>query len=276
MGIEDVVKLRQLLTGSRRLGPVLLLLFSASLAAQAGKDQPERLYDLTVQNTTALAATIQFAAENAIPAGIIVGPEQKLCAKLRTLDFKQRSLDHIMNDILSNSDYMWRMETGVLMVRPRQMTGGANYLLHLKFPRFSAPRTTIQGIGIILAGYIHASLRPGEGFAGSIPSSSDAKKGTLDLTDVTVEQIANRAVLLPGKGLWILYPVPDDPRKMGDARRLYIYGYDDWRVLPTLSCSNPNDSAANWIVPPASATSCLDNPETRRKHAQKEHSSGSI
>jgi hypothetical protein len=60
---------------------------------------------------------------------------------------------------------------------------------------------------------------------------------------VTVKQIANNIVSLDGKGVWILYPIPEATSQIAAVRRLYIYGYsDDSRTIADLSCDNPNGS----------------------------------
>ena len=214
-----------------------VLLGALALQAQSRPD----VVSVNLQNVSPLQGVLRFAVENRIPLGVVLSPQAGLCDSTKTVTLKNVPIGRVFDGLLAGSDYGWFVEDGVFVVRPRTLPASSANMLGLKFEQFTGMKTTIQGLGIILAGYIHGKLRPDEGYAGDILASNNAESvGPLDLRDVTVKQIANQIVSLDGKGAWILYPVPEDPARAIDARRLYVYGYsDDSRVLTELSCANP-------------------------------------
>jgi hypothetical protein len=131
------------------------------------------------------------------------------------MNLKSAPINSVMEAALAGSNYVWSTEGGVIVIKPRTLPESSKYILGLKFERFTGMETTLQGLGIILNGYIQSKLHPAEGFTGDILQSPDAEKvGPLDLTNVTVEQNANQIVSQDGKGAWILYPIHDDVAKL--------------------------------------------------------------
>ena len=210
-----------------------------------GPQEPR--YTFRMESATPLQGAIRFATENRLPLGVVLGPSDSLCGKVKTFALKNVPAAQVFDALLSGSDYSLSVEEGVWVVRPRKLPASSGYLLHLQFDSFGGGfKTTLQGLGIILAGNIRSRLRPGEGYIGDILSSPDAEKvDPFTLENVTVEQIANHIVSLAGKGAWVLYPVPDDRQQMGNTRHLYVYGYtDDAWALADLSCVNPGERRA--------------------------------
>jgi hypothetical protein len=218
---------------------LVLLIMKASL--QAGSRSSD-LFNVSMQNVNSLQGILRFGTENHIPVGIILDSQVSLCNSPRNVSLKSASIGSVMDTLLVASEYVWSMDEGILVVRPRNLPESSSYVLNLKFERFTGMKSTIQGLGIILNGYIHGKLRPTEGYAGDILQSPDSEQvGPLDLSNATVTQIANNIVSLDGKGTWVLYPVPENTSQIAAVRRLYVYGYsDDSGTIAGLSCDNPN------------------------------------
>lgn len=206
----------------------------------------QQTFSFDMKNSSLLQGLLKFGSENQLPLGIVLQPGDLLCRTTRSLSIKEAPAGQIIEKILEGSDYVAENKRGVWTVMPRNIPAGSSYLLNTRMEQFGTMRTTLQGLGIILAGYIRAHLRPNEGYAGDIVSSTTAENvEPFTLHNVTVEETANHIVTLAGKGIWILYAVPDNPREVV-ARHLYIYGYkDDVGVIEGLSCKNPDPAADN-------------------------------
>ena len=226
-----------------RFSWLLVALMVAVMPVKAGSRSPD-LFNVSLQNVNPLQGLLRFGMENHLPLEVILSSQAGLCHSTKNISLKSAPINSVMDAVLAGSNYVWSTEGGVIVIKPRTLPESSKYILGLKFERFTGMETTLQGLGIILNGYIQSKLHPAEGFAGDILQSPDAEKvGPLDLTNVTVEQIANQIVSQDGKGAWILYPIPDDVAKATDVRRFYLYGYsDDSHALGNLSCANPNGS----------------------------------
>jgi hypothetical protein len=229
-------------------------LFAGVLAIVAGlntaigqheESAAQHTFSFNTKDTCLLQGLLKFGSDNQLPLGIVLQPGESLCRIKKSVNLKEMQAGQVIESILDGSDYGASEVDGVWVITPRSMPAGSSYLLNIHLEQFGTMRTTVQGLGIILAGYIRARLRPNEGYAGNILASTRAENvEPFTLQNVTVEQTANHIITLAGKGVWILYPVPSDRREMTAARHLYTYGYqDDAGAIARLSCSRP-DSAS--------------------------------
>lgn len=128
----------------------------------------------TSVDTSVLRALIKFGSETRIPIGIVldtVKPE-KLCEEHRQFALQSRPVSEFLNRLLAQSSYVWFFDQGVILVRPAHVPDRSAQALEMKFDRFGRIPTTMQGIGIILSGWIYSRLHPeARGFAGDILSS---------------------------------------------------------------------------------------------------------
>jgi hypothetical protein len=205
--------------------------------ATDGNHQPSALYSIDLHDTTSLQGLIDFSIQNQIAIGVVLSPHAGLCTTQRRLVLKNVTAEKIMDGLLRHSGYIWTFDKGVFVISPKSMPASSEQILHLRYPSFKSPETTLQGLGIVLSSSINSALDPNAGSAFSILSSSDSKTiKPVSLENVTVEQIANHIVSLNGKGAWILDPNPYESGKSGKSV-LHIYGYeDDARVLRNLPC----------------------------------------
>lgn len=211
------------------------------VASQPSNPQPN-LLSIHLQNVSPFQAFIVLGEKYHVPLGIVVGASDKLCAPLRNVELKNVTAEQAFTDVLSGSDYVWKKEGTGFLIEPRTLSPADKHFLNLRFSRFSGTDTTIQGLGIILQGYIATRLHPSQGYALDILSSPDAEHfKPFTLSNATVEKIANHIVGLGHGGAWILYPESRNNDRTRSVRRLYIYGYlDDSPFLHALSCSRPN------------------------------------
>ncbi len=211
-----------------------------SLEAQAPGDLSQRTFDVTVDRLTPIQALIQFGMENHVPMGIVLGSTQALCGEPRKLSLKRATIRQVTRELLAGSDYSASIEDGVVVVKPNDMPETSGRILTIKHERFGGMKTTMQGLGILLAASIHQYLHPTEGFAGNIMSGADAENvPPFVLSNATTEQIADHIVTLEGKGAWILFPPRDEAAEASNnAPPFHIYGYsDDRQALSRLSCA---------------------------------------
>src|SRR4051812_38552879 len=141
----------------RFAGVLIVLIMMVSI--QAGSRSSD-LFNDSMQNVNSLQGILRFGTENHIPVGIILNSQISLCNSPRNVSLKSVSIGTVMDRLLVASEYVWSMDEGVLMVRPRNLPESSSYVLNLKFERFTGMKSTIQGLGIILSGYNTASSAP--------------------------------------------------------------------------------------------------------------------
>ncbi len=198
----------------------------------------QKVFSLELQNVTPLQALISFSAQNRFPLGVVLSDQPSLCVRQKKLSFVNVTAEKLLDGLLSDSGYHWLLENGVFVIKPAPSDETADHILQLRYPQFQTMDTTMQGLGVILSGYIQSSLEPDKGYAGNILSSSESTRvKSFVLENVTVEQIANYIVSLDEKGAWIL---KTESQKPGRKINLNIYGYkDNAEVLAHLPCSTP-------------------------------------
>lgn len=94
----------------------------------------------------------------------------------------------------------------------------------------------MQGLGVVLSGYIQSRLEPEKGFAGNVLSSTQSAMVKPFRLENAVKQIANHIVSLDEKGVWILRTAPEG-QSQAEKVQLKIYGYkDDAAILAHMGC----------------------------------------
>lgn len=223
---------------------IVALIFgvSAALSAETAKSQsgPE-LFSIEAHNTTSLQALMDFSAQNHVPLGIVLADHPSLCIPQTKLVLKNVTLEKILDTLLLHSGYTWSSRHGVYLIKPDLAAEQAGGILQLKYSRFESMETTMQGLGVVLSGYIQSRLEPDKGFAGNILSSTQSTTvKPFRLENVTVEQIANYIVSLDEKGVWILRTAPEG-QSPAEKVALKIYGYkDDAAILAHMGCAKGN------------------------------------
>jgi hypothetical protein len=186
-----------------------------------------------------LSLLVQFGIQEKFPIGIVLDKEASLCNKERNIKLESATLGQLMSTILSDSAYSWRLQDGVIEIIPKTMSKPATLVLQMTFDRFETIRTTIQGMGVILAGQIFSRVHPGQGYAGNILSSIDAKQmAPFELLNASTEQILNHIISTGSKGVWVLYPPTDGANTREIYAHPHTYGYkDDLNLLNHLTCT---------------------------------------
>ncbi len=147
-------------------------------------------------------------------------------------------MSEFLDELLAQSNYVWSLDAGVIVIRPTHLADQVSRVLNMKFDRFGGMQMTMQGLGITLKGWIYSRLHPeARGFATNIISSLDAEQfPQLEVRDASVEQILKQIVSLGSKGIW-LFRLHQDFEHDKDID-LHIYSYkDDALALQTI-CSS--------------------------------------
>ncbi len=195
----------------------------------------ERQTISTSVDTSILRALFKFGSETRVPIGIVLDTvkSEKLCEEHRQFTLQSRPMSEFLNRLLAQSSYVWSFDQGVIHVQPAHLPDRVRQVLEIKFDRFGGIPTTMQGLGIILSGWIYSQLHPDNGFAGDILSSPDAERfPKFELRDASVERILNQIVQLGSKGIWLLRLHPDFERSKEVDLHTYSYK-DDASILPT-------------------------------------------
>lgn len=183
-------------------------------------------------DSSILAALVKLGTDTHTPIGIVldVNKPEQLCQQYRQITVLDRPISAFLHELLSRSDYSWAANGGVIVVQPISLSHDASQVLSMKFDKFGAMQTTMQGLRINLAGWIYSRLHPEAGFAGNILSSPDAEQFPMDVRDASVEQILNQIVSLGSKGIWLFRLRRDFEHSKDVDLRTYSYK-DDSRVL---------------------------------------------
>jgi hypothetical protein len=212
---------------------IVSFLLDAPTCSRASQTQPSdkmrQKGSFVVHNQSILEAVIAFGMNEQLPMGIVLMKPKDLCKPQETRTFTDVPVDALLSLLLADTDYKWTETDGVIEIGPTKQSEADKTFLNVRIKKFGAPRSTIQGIGIVLSGYVTALPHPGQGYAGDILSSSDAEKTPpFSLQNASVEQIANFIVSLGSKGVWILAPITsgESAGKVTNLR-LRTYGYKD-------------------------------------------------
>lgn len=223
----------------RRTLAAFLLTFAPMQARDgAALDPQKRIVSISV-DASILAAVVKLGSESHVPLGIVLGAgkPEKLCEEHKRFTLQSRPMSEFLDSLLAQSDYVWVLESGVIVIRPDHLSHQISQVLSMKFDRFGGMQTTMQGLGVILSGWIYSQLHPGAGVAGDILSSPDAQQfPEFKVQDASVEQILNRIVSLGDKGMWLLQMRQGSDHKSDIDLHTYSYK-DDAHVLQTLCIS---------------------------------------
>jgi hypothetical protein len=189
-------------------------------------------------DTSVLGGLVKLGSDTHTPIGIVLdaGKPDKFCGQNRKVTVRDKPVADVLDDLLTQSNYVWSLDGGVIVIRPAHVSDQAGRVLNIKFDRFGGMQTTMQGLGIILAGWIYSRLHPGAGVAGDILSSPDAEQyPQLGMRNASAEEILNQIVSLGSKGIWLFRLSQNfEHNKNVD---IYTYSYkDDAHALQTI-CS---------------------------------------
>lgn len=186
----------------------------------------------------ALHTFLRFGAETRMPLGLIQNGGQ-LCMSRTNVVAESESVGSIADKLTAPVGYTWAVEDGVLIIQPQHTSVGALQLLSTVIPRFAAPRTTLEGLGVFLAVDVRAVFRPDLGSAGSLFQSPNATLvGPIEMHNITVKQALNQIVKSGESGQWILHSIRDDYRAAAETKFVDIidYGSNPIQTIQRLSC----------------------------------------
>jgi len=187
----------------------------------------------------AFEAILRFGRENNIPLGVIVG--NQFCSTV-LIDFRTQraSVRSVLEELAKKlPSYHWTLEDNVVVFAPDHIPEATDQFLAVEPPTYAIPEETLQGQALYAWMNIRAVLRPEEGTAVNILSSSKPEKWpALTLNHLTIRQILDRLVARGTGGVWILLPFKD-LAKVADHRPFSVMGYSD-NVFGQLSTQCPN------------------------------------
>lgn len=173
------------------------------------------------------------------PVGIVLGTESdRLCKTSATFDIVDSPPDEALGKITRLAGYTISYQDGVSVLLPPDLPDWESVALAHRF--VSTPRqqdVTISGLGVTLTGWIQMDIGHIPTFAASVMSSPGDKNFNLpEMKNVTISQIANRIVTLPGGGIWILRPAVPVAKSVLDVElRSYSYA-DNPDQIQSLGC----------------------------------------
>ena len=182
---------------------LLVALFVAALPGQVPPSVLQGRTDFEAGNLNILHAIVKLAADNRVPLGIIRLKSDALCRMPSTKSYKSVPIRDVLSDLLLGTGWRSVYERGVVKIQPSLVPEAAQSLLSMRFADFYAPSTTVQGVGIILCGYITSRIHPGQGYAGNIMENPTAEHvGAFHLKNASVEEVMDYAASNDRKGLW--------------------------------------------------------------------------
>ncbi len=230
----------RILAGGQFASTLVVASFVAVLPGQAPPSVLQDRADFETGNLNIFHAIVRLAADKRVPLGIIRLKSDALCRTPSTKSYKKAPVRDIFSDLLSGTGWQSVYERGVVEIRPSVVPEPTRLLLSMRFADFYAASTTVQGIGVILSGYITSRVRPGEGYAGNIIESPTAEHvSAFHLQNASVEEIMDYAASNGRKGLWIVSLSAGEGPAEVTLRdlRIDLYGYkDDAGAIKRISC----------------------------------------
>ena len=224
------------------------LLFATTLSLGAALDSgaQESLLSRTVPsfdslNEPAVSAILRFGREADIPIGIVLN--KRLCSA----KFEELRIDHVPAktalDQLSSAlpAVNWSLEHGTVVFAAVDAPAAMAQFLSLAVNPYRVPEDTLQAQAAYEWLNIRASLRPNEGTAFSVLSSTEARKWpALNLGSTTVRETLDRLVGRNPGGAWILAPIKDI-EKAAENRPFQLIDYSSPTDVTSL-CADQLDS----------------------------------
>jgi hypothetical protein len=212
------------------LAIIVLLGWLCGMNAQS--DNTTRLNQAVVgfqaRGEAGLQTILRLGETAEVPVGV-VRADDSLCRDKIDLSVQKDTVANIMSKVISQTpDYRWLTRDGVVIIEPKSISADTAEFLDIVIPRYAAPESTLQELAAFLLTDVRGVLRPNEGTAADILSSSnEARTKPFEMRDATVEQILNRMVKQGQGGAWILLPIPKDYRVAADRQFVQVVGYPD-------------------------------------------------
>jgi len=177
-----------------------------------GQGQPGRdpgISHFAVTDTSAIRALLQLSGSEHLPMGIIED-DDTLCRSAVTYSAENTPASVIIDAIVKQvPGYLTQQpeDSTVFLITPASPRPVTTQFLSLVDHRFGPTNDILQVLEVGLWVHLRYLLYPKEGNAGSILSSTNARRYKIDLTDATAQQILNRVAEVT-KGAWVLRPLP--------------------------------------------------------------------
>lgn len=170
-------------------------------------------------------ALLRFGRENKVSLGLILN--RQICSTTTgLLKIEHTSVQSVVEELKTRMpSYSWNLEDEVVIFTPKEIPGATAGFLSLTVSPYSIGEDTLQAQAFYAWMNMRATLRPKEGTAFNILSSSkSAKWPPLVLGHVTIQQVLDRLVGRDGGGAWVLFPF-ENLAKVADHRPFLIASY---------------------------------------------------
>ncbi len=187
---------------------------SAQSAALAGRlDTRVPRYDLG--SVDFLGAIMQASKDFEVPIGI-VWVNSVPTRRLTTLSWKDKTVREILADIAqTQSGYRMALQDGIVHIFPHGLMPDRENFLHMKIEDFETHDTVLE----LALFKLHMLVNPIHGsFQLSVAGPGDSKV-SLDLKDVTVENILDALAVASNRKVWIVTYSPGASKTANGFRR---------------------------------------------------------
>lgn len=183
-------------------------------AQREGSPVDPLVSSFSVTDVPASQALLQLSKNEHFPLGIIVQGDA-LCRTKVSYSAESSHASAIASAIASQvAGYAVTSRAGSLViVGPASPSASTSQFLSLIDPRYTV-KGNLQTIATMLWVHILALLHPEQGSAGSILGSPSDRLFSVELRNVSIEQILDR-IATETRGVWVLRPLPAELRQLG-------------------------------------------------------------
>jgi hypothetical protein len=221
---------------------ILLLVRVLSLAWSVSSDADDPglghpVPSFKAVNETAISAILRFGSQSGIPIGIVLS--RQLCSTgIGRLEIDHATVKEALDELARTLPrYTWIAEHGTVVLLPVEISAPMADFLSLNVNPYSVPEGTLQAQVAYEWMNIRATLRPNEGTAFSVLSSTKSTRWPpLRLGSATVREVLDRLVGRKPGGAWVLFPI-DDLEKAAGSRPFQLIDYSDGSQMIS-TCSN--------------------------------------
>jgi hypothetical protein len=174
--------------------------------APVSVSNPDSKVTFKCDRATPLDLIRAIGRQTRIPMGVVLGEDLGVLSKSsRSYDLEKVDARFALLEAIRGTDYSLEEENPVMVLMAGDLTPRQREPLTFSFSGFrpGSNRTMVE-LGVFLTERMRAAIDPDHGFGGSVGSSTNDERFTMEGTPAaTTEEIANRIVSLGSKGMWI-------------------------------------------------------------------------
>ena len=196
----------------------------------------------SVHHDSLLRGILRLGSQTKIPLGLVIS-DRRLCDRDIEGNWEGKSIADLLNVLTEGSGYNWRVKGDVLLIAPNKISPATTQLLEMVLPTYAAPSGTSESQALYLWMDVRGILKPTEGTALHIlSSSSEAEFPAISTENITVEDVLTRLSTRKEGGVWLVFPFGDRLITAADSPPFSVANYQDTARMQAISCAAP-DSA---------------------------------